>query len=458
MVRLLSITLVLQGFVLAEQMTSTVRFMNGDQLTGEVLEFSPEALSWSSVMLLKPAVFPIENVLDVTLAPSGNVAERQGSHEATLHMTNGDVFYGQLAGVNDEFVSLDTWYAGNLTLRTVNVREVTIRPADTVVYQGPNSMDEWTMSDGSEGWLLRDGALETKEPAGIGMEIDFPTEFQIRFTAEWRGNFRPKVVLMSNDIRDADPDSGYTMVFQGNSVLLRRSGSDNWLGRAANANRLRENEKADILIQVSKKTGQILLFVDDERIHLWEDEDFDADELGNGFQFVAQGQTPLRISDLEVTEWDGYVEDLDPQVQLRADHFGRGGDLGITEPSEKKVEEGRMVLRNGDSMKGEITGVEDGVVTVKTEFSEVKIPIERLHNLVLQESKRETPKRNKGDVRAHLRDGSRIVFRIDAVSDGHVEGFSQNFGTAKFTRDAFEKIEFNIYPRFGEKRPTFSTW
>ncbi len=459
MIRIFSVSFLLLGLLCADPKSSTVRFINGDQLTGEVLSFTPEALSWTSPMLVEPAVFPIENVLDVTMtSPNGRQDRLQGGHEAKIHMTNGDVFHGQLSGLNDDAVKLKTWYADDLVLKTVNVREVTIQPASEIIYRGPNSMEEWTQSDGTDRWLFRDGALEAEGPTGIAKEIDFPDEFQIEFVAEWRGNFRPKVVFLSGDIDSVDPDTGYTIVFQGNSVLLRKSGSNDWLGRAANAGNLRENEKATLLLQVSQKAGKILLFVDGERIQLWEDGEMAAATLGDCLHFIAQGDTPLRISDLEVTNWDGYIEEVNPQVQLRGNRFDGGFDSGIPETQKEVIEEGRMVLRNGDSMKGEITGVKGDMVTVKTEFSEVEIPIERLHNLILQESKMETPKRNKGDIRAHMKDGSRVVFRIDEVEDDYLVGFSQNFGTAKFSREAFDKIEFNIYPRFGEKRPIFSRW
>jgi hypothetical protein len=54
------------------------------------------------------------------------------------------------------------------------------------------------------------------------------------------------------------------------------------------------------------------------------------------------------------------------------------------------------------------------------------------------------------DVRATLADGSRMVFRLDGVEENALIGFSQNFGTARFRKDAFKRIEFNLYPKAGE--------
>jgi len=81
-----------------------------------------------------------------------------------------------------------------------------------------------------------------------------------------------------------------------------------------------------------------------------------------------------------------------------------------------------------------------------------------LKNLLLKSADMETPKRNKGDVRATLADGSRMVFRLDGVEDKFLVGFSQNFGTARFAKDAFERIEFNIYNREFEGRRFRDDW
>jgi hypothetical protein len=57
----------------------------------------------------------------------------------------------------------------------------------------------------------------------------------------------------------------------------------------------------------------------------------------------------------------------------------------------------------------------------------------------------EEAKLYKADVRASLADGSRIVFRLDGVEGNSLIGFSQNFGTARFRKDAFRRVEFNLY-------------
>ena len=104
-----------------------------------------------------------------------------------------------------------------------------------------------------------------------------------------------------------------------------------------------------------------------------------------------------------------------------------------------------MELRNGDSIAGEVQDIVDGMIRVKTQFREVKLPVEALRSLALKPVDLEESIRKNGDVRAWFPDGSSLVFRLDQVGDGTITGFSQNFGTATFKLAAFNRIEFNIY-------------
>lgn len=449
---------------MAQDDQAIVRFSNGDQLTGEILSLTGEKLSWKSQILREPAEFELEHVLDLSI-PSAIPASKipAAGHRATLEMTNGDSIVGQLAGVSDEEIRLQTWYAGELVMRRVNVKSVKISPTPDYHYRGPNSIGEWTRADGDGDWTFKNGELHSELPGGIAREVDFPDECSIAFDVAWRGSLRTKLVFFSNDITTSGPESGYEMVFQRNSVQLRKCGTNNLLGHTAGAGELRENEKARIEVKASRKSGKIALFIDGEIVDAWDDKDMEKAALGKGLHFVAEDNSPLRISGIEVTSWDGYLEELpDRQARLqRAIQLQNGVQLqlqgrfnGIIEmgdrgaerkPEEEKLPEGRMILRNGDSLEGEVLGISGDEITIKTPFSEVKFPVARLKNIALSPAELETPKRYKGDIRATLADGSKLVFRLDSVEDGELLGFSQNFGNARFTKDTVKRIEFNIH-------------
>ena len=438
----------------AEGDNSVVRFSNGDQLTGEVLALSGDKLTWQSQILKEASEFELRHIVDLSM-PSGSPVDPSpaAAHKAVLKMTNGDLIEGQLAGLGDEEIKIKTTYAGELTVRRVNVESVSISRASDYFYRGPESMEEWTAAQGGDNWQFRGGALHSKSPGGIAREIDFPEECVISFDAAWRGAFRPKVIFFSDDIESLNPKAGYEMVFQGNSVHVKKSGSNNWLGHSTNAGSLRENEKAHIEIKASKKAGKILLYVDGKVVDLWEDAEIADAKFGKGLHFIAQDSSSLRLSNIEVRGWDGYYEEIpNRRLGFQGRVFRGGFQVEVDDDEEEKtteedMPEGRMVLLNGDSIQGEVLHIKDEDITVKTPFTEVTFPIARLKNIVLKKADMETAKLYMGDVRATFEDGSRIVFRFDGVEGDKIFGFSQHFGSARFAKDAFRRIEFNIYDK-----------
>jgi hypothetical protein len=443
----------------ADEGDAVVRFSNGDKLTGELLALTGTKLSWQSQILKEPAEFELKHVVDVNLPPGAPSPDTPAAgHEAILEMTNGDSIRGQLLGLGDGGIRLKTWYAGELVLRRVNVKSVKISRTADFHYRGPNSMEEWTGDEVGNGWTFRGGALHADSAGGIAREVDFPEECVIAFDASWRGSFRPKIIFFSDDITTSSPSGGYEMVFQGNAVHVKKAGSNNWLGHSTNAGILRENEKAHIEIKASLRTGKIALFVDGKIIDMWQDDAVDKKALGKGFHLVSQDNSELHISNIEITGWDGYLEQMPDRrrIQIQGQFQGgfRGGfdfddASGEVEAEEEKIPEGRMVLRNGDSIEGEVLGIKGEDITLKTKFSEVTFPVSRLKNIVLPPvvppATMETPKLYSGDVRGVLANGSSLVFRLDGVEGGELIGFSQNFGAARFRMDAFKRIQFNIH-------------
>eukprot|EP00903_Cladosiphon_okamuranus_P004037 g4035.t1 len=445
---------------------AVVRFSNGDQLIGKAVSLGIESVEWESPVLAEPARFDLRNVVDLRMSKnSGKESGFDAGHVAQLQMTNGDVFRGKLAGLSDEEIKLKTWYAGELVFRRVNVEQVKISSGGRLIYRGPSGMDEWTDSETAGNWTFKAGGLHAAGIGGIGREMDFAEENSIAFTAEWKGNFRPRILFFTGDISTRNPETGFSMEFHGNSVHVKNLNNNGFLGQPRNTPGLRNVEKAEFEIRASKRTGEIFLYIDGELMGAWEDDEIKSRELGKGFHIVAQDRTPMRFSEIRISEWDGYVDESEKRLlEVRNNNIQFRNGLRVDEAAGDEVEEGdgipegRMVFHNGDSIKGEVVKVDGDDITVKTEFSDVTFPVGRLKNLVLKKADMETPKRYKGDVRATLTDGSKIVFRLDGVEEGKLQGFSQNFGAAEFLEESFKRIEFNIYDRAMEELRSQDDW
>jgi hypothetical protein len=434
--------------------TSTVRFSNGDRLSGMLQSLTTEKLVWDSPLLEKPAPFLLGKVLDLTLV--AEPATIDARHEASVTLTNGDLLRGQLASVSDDAVELDTWYAGRVKFNRLMISDIRITERPDLIYRGPAGLDGWKQSGAKPSWIYQNSGFRAAGSGSIARDVKLPEECSVAFDIEWRETLGFRFVVFSDDLASDRPTSGYELQFQQRNVSLRSCKGQRFIGHSPNAMSLQENEKAHIEVRASSKSGKVSLYVDGQPIENWTDTELARNEFGHGIHFISQKSIPLQISRIEVGVWDGETEKI-PDPQFPGGNRAFGEDMqDEPEPApEVKPTPGRMEMRNGDSIAGEVVSIMDGLITVKTTFREVKLPLETLRSLTLKPVDLERCIRKNGDVRAWFPDGSSVVFRLDEVGDGTVAGFSQNFGTARFKLAAFNRIEFNIYePEFEDIRST----
>ena len=428
--------------ILADEGKAIVRFANSDRLAGSLELLTIDRLIWNSAVLEKPTPFFLKNIVDLTLTAEESATKL--GHEAEVTLTNGDLLRGQLISVADDAVELDTWVAGRLKLNRLMISDIRISERPELIYRGPTGLDGWTQSGDKPAWIYQNSEFRSESAGSIARDVKLPDECSIAFDATWRGSFGLELDFFSNDLATDRPTSGYAMSFRQRFISLRSCKNQRSLGNAPNALALQENEKAHIEVRASLKSGKICVLVDGRLIEVWTDPNVIRNGVGRGIHFVSLNSSPVQISRIEVAAWDGEVGEIpDPEVVA-----GLGEQDTDEIPQSAPVEKlmaGRMELRNGDNLAGEVLGIADGIITVKTPFREVKLPIQVLRSISLKAANLERCKRENGDVRGWLADGSSIVFRLEDVKEGTLMGSSQNFGTAGFRLSAFSRIEFNIY-------------
>jgi len=439
-----------------------LHFLNNDSLPGKLQSLDRDQISWDSPALAQPAVFLTDQIRDLRLPAKIHTPESDSGHEATVTLMNGDTVRGQLASATDSQITLDTWYAGRLVFRRVMVRDLTISEMPDYIYRGPQEFDEWTQSEDPPNWSRHDdGGFLSESPGGIAKELPLSEEFTLDFEAQWTGSFRLHLILLSDDLSTDSPDNGYEVVFQRQSVHLRRCGERQWIGHTNRAIDLQQNEKARIRVRVSTLTGQFAFYVNDRIVEVWSDPEFNAEKLGSAIHFVSRDNSPLIISRIDLSRWNGVLDEK-PDDRPMVGRMGFGGarmgwgefDELTEEADAEENNDGAMVLRNGDRLRGTVKAIEEGVITIETPYREIALPVERLRTLALMPVDLEEPKREIGDVRAWFTGGGSIVFRLEGVTDdgASVQGYSQTFGNAVFDLSAFNRLEFNIYDLFRDDR------
>jgi len=435
----------LHGPVAAE---SVIRFANQDQLFGDVKSLQGDTLVWESPILEKPTPFFLRDIAEITLSALPPMAT--ANHEATVRLTNGDLIRGQLAAVTPQAVELDTWFAGRISLNRVMVGNLEIRELPKVFYQGPNGMDGWEAS-GDVPWTYQGNAFISTGPSTISRELRLPEICNVSFTVEWRSSLRLKMVLHAKkESGGGAENTGYEVSFQRNRVQLRKAGEHEWIGHTSAATELRQNEKAQIEVRSNLRTGQFALYVDGRAIDVWTDAEVNRSGLGGGLEFITEDSTPIRLSAIQVTAWDGVVDQL-PTPRMNGQLWQEEEEEEAPEKAGSTSEANHIILRNGDSLAGEVVSIMADVITIQTAYGEVKLPVSRLRSVPLGAVSLERAIRRKGDIRGWFSDGTSMVFRLEGAADGMLTGSSQNFGTAHFKLSAFTRLEFNIHQQKGKE-------
>jgi hypothetical protein len=435
---------VLASCAAAGAMDSFIRFANGNLIAGAPQSITPREIRWESPLLARPAVFPTDMVLEVSVPPQ---APRQThGHETTVTLTNGDVIRGELVAVTEDAVSLDTWFAGRLNFRRPMVAGVSIGKRTDFLYRGPTGMSGWRQSSRPRPWSFRQSSFIATGEGGISRDDLLPGDCSLSFDAAWKGDsIRLRVILFSDEPATDNPSSGYEISFQRGGVHLRDCKSQNFLG-SAQSQALMEKDKVRIELRASTGSGKMTLLVDDRTIETWDDPDVADKQFGRALHFVSGSTQPLRISNIRIARWDNANAEAPGQGPAMPARPGSGiADDNKTGNDGPPATRTRMELANGDSLAGEVRSIENGIITVNTPLGEIRLPVARLRTVLLKPVDAERCKRNAGDVRCWFDDSSSVVFRLDGGGDGMLHGYSQNFGTAAFRTDAFSRIEFNIY-------------
>lgn len=438
---------------------SSIRFVNGDHLTGTPVSLDAKGIVWDSSLIEKPVPFPKDKIMDVTL-PTHTPDLKTTDHEAVVTLNKGGIVRGQLSEVTDAAVVIDTWYAGQMRFNRAMVKSVNIEPSDMILYRGPNSLKGWTVTPQPDAWRYTNFSFLSTSGGVIARDDLLTDECSITFDAEWNSDSASyKVIVFSDTVDNRNPRSGYEFSMQRGGMVLRNLQTQTFIG-SSHSSEIAQSNRAHIEIKASRTTGKIAFFINNRIVDMWTDADLERSQLGKGLHFSTSRLAPLRISGIRVAEWDGEIDQpLPPRAGIRRIHPEIGEeDPQRPQPAREENKEGRMKLANGDSLDGKVKSIQKGQVTIETSLGEVTLPVARLRTIALPPAAPEEAIARNNDVRAWMSDGGFIVFEFIDSNDKTITGKSQNFGTATFRRDAFQKIDFNIYDFELDELRTQSDW
>jgi hypothetical protein len=425
---------------------------NGDKLSGLPQSVDEEQrLLFKSDSLSQIASFPLSNVLSINLDnwkqhPNAKTVARI-QLQKRFRETTGDTILGELTELTPDSIKLDTWYGGVITLKRSMVESLKIISNAPGNYYGPNRLQEWTQSGNSGSWAFRSGALVSQAAGGIGRDLKLREKSQISFDASWKTSMRFKFQIYSSDIKDSTPDAYYEISLNRSYAYMRTRGKGNQGARVLGGGRWKqiavkpEENHAHFDVFANRKTGSITIYINGQRACMLQSQNPDPVNLGTALTFVAEDKYPLEISGVTVTPWNGTTYPK-PKTKIKA---APAEDDKKDEQAEDTVKPPhRIILNNGDEVPGTVGKVADGRMIIETEFTPIRVPIDRIKSLSLGDSGEE-PKKYQKDIRAWFHSGGHVTLKLATFKGDKITGYSQALGDVSFDLSAFSRIDFHIY-------------
>lgn len=361
------LAIAIAGPATAAERPDLLRFTNGDQLHGTFLGITdgPQAV-WKRDDIGAPVEFKTTQIRHIVLRGGRPLAPLESL--SYVGLVNGDRIPGSITAMDGGHVTVETGCAGTLRIPRPQVAMVAPNPlGGRVCYYGPFSPDDWSMAHPSfpDGLPPADTGAEEKsdtpgrwvfsgaawywqnKQAGTTLirKTGMPDRAVLRFDLAWKNRLSVAVAFHADFARTTPPAEGeekqakvrafvpgdatdlprlfgnsYVLQMYSNYLMLYRTsvseeghGSIDRVQLNNNNLRLGDAGHARVEIRSNRLTGAISLFVNDEFLAQWSeggrDDGDDAKSYagkGEGFGFVVQGDdTPVRISDIVVSEWNG---------------------------------------------------------------------------------------------------------------------------------------------------------
>lgn len=430
----------------------TLVFKNGDLLRGALQSIQgAKEVTWRHPDAGAPSRFPPQALSEV-LFDNALPRESVATNACRVVLLNDDQLEGKLVSLEEDRITLDTWYAGALKIPRGLARSIVpISPGRSLLFEGPYGLEGWTMGKvnaaaivESGEWKYKNEAFYANKSSSIARDVKLPDVASIQFDIAWKNFFYMAVALYTENLqpvnlanKDTEPDfSGFYSLqintFSANLLPVKKNDPLRYLGQTPLPS-LSQKNSAHVEIRVNKPKKTIALLIDGALARQWTDtEDFAGQ--GTAIRFVHQGQGVVKLGKIRVTEWDGQMEDKGPPV------------------ADQKQDAAR--LRNGDRIAGKIDEIKDGKLGITMQGAKLSIPFERIKIIDLATEGARGPQPPANPVRATFVRGGSVTLQIDSWDAAGLKATIPGLGDFNLLPAAFSRFQWDPKPVKPERTKT----
>ncbi len=420
-------------------------FRDGDLLYGELLAINPQnAVRWRHPDAAQPIEFKPDTIAQIDF-PQPKNSTAPASNACRVLLANGDSLDGGLLSYDREVLALQTWYAGRLSIPRASLQSLVLIRPSPAIFDGITGLEGWTQAasaaamPGDTGqWTYRNGAFYASKVSSIARDLKLPDVAEIQFDLAWKGALNLAVALYTDslqpvqlNLKEQAPDFGgfYSFRFQSSVIVdmiaIKKLDPLRDLGQVILPS-LNSKDRVHVDLRVSKPQHKIALALDDALIKEWVDPQGFIGE-GTAMRFVQNLGSVVKLSNLRITQWDGFFEDTAASADTT--------DV--------------CWLENGKRTECAIESIGNGKMAIRTTNGPVEIPLDQLNAINFAHRQPGPAQTEAATVRATFAQGGGLSFILESWRKNEMIIRSADFGKARLNPAAFTRLQF-LTP---EKKP-----
>ncbi|MEM9080334.1 MAG: hypothetical protein AAGC74_06540 [Verrucomicrobiota bacterium] len=454
-----------------------LRFKNGDVLHGTYLglDEGPVAL-WKSNEAEDQIAFNTINLRKL-LFNKGR-AKKAITTTGLIELVNGDLIPGSISSLGSESVTIQTDFAGLITLPRSQVVRLSPNPhGGPPIYVGPFSEEGWQILPSSsqenqtpdeeaesknKDWTFASASWYSQSSRPLVLDTNLSDRVSIRFNLAWKNQLNCTVAFFADFKKPAPPEqddaedqakpgilqpinlldaggrgsqaetygTAYILSLHPSYMRLHRSffnkdgKPETTSFKTATGNfQLRDLFTADIEIRCDRIAGTVTLFANGNYCADWADLT-DPLETGRRLAFATNGGCRVRISDVVISNWNGMPDSARSMQTESSDVF---------------------LLSNGtDRISGQLLTLEEDIYRLETNYGEFMVPARDVQDIYLASDTQDEPSEpSKESVLISLQPSGRLTFEPKSGFAGKLNGSHPIAGILNFNLEYAYLLEFD---------------
>lgn len=392
-------------------------------ISGEKLPACPTALNDNHLQIQSdylngPGEIPLKAVDQLIFDSTKlNIPDKY----SIIELKNGDNIHGTLLDLSAEKVILQTPWEKELVIERPFVSYVGFEAPTSCYMEMTESLTGWSQE---QNLMLPQAKLgkfifPNKSTCAIKRPLELPSRIHLQFTLQHTLSYSLEIHLWKNEGK-----SPHRLVLSLSSTSLQVTSTKN--GRYENIGRFRPEVKqgwhsdnnltqSKVDFFADKDNGIFALAINGKRIGVWT---HDLNDSANGTKgafmpgniFYLRGRDiqDMKLSDLNITEWNGNL----PKESSEND---------ILRPVDDNLNQDKVLLINGDILRGTLSLEKEGYVRVQSKHYDVRVPTHRVKELQQNYRSSDIEKQSlSADVRLELTNMSKISIKLLNIENDRI--------------------------------------